>query len=212
MPHVSLQDGVIRKLLEFVHRMMAITQLTHLHLTVPSSGTISGLVHPDTSPIVPLTRKPVGQNKVSFAENVEVIKPSPPLSPPGEEPNSPDDTSQNARDVITITPTIYELFPFVDPFEDPELLLPPHFPYLPAPLGFVPINRPGEIPAPAGMAARDWSSFIHPAPPSQLSQELPGWAAVDRERIFFGDFAHRSYPVDRVEWHANYRFDGVGYC
>ena len=97
MPHVSLRDGVIRKLLAFVHRTMAIAQLTHLQLT-------SGLVHPDTFLIVPLTRKLVGQNKVYFAENVEVIGPSPPLSPPNEEPNSPgetpdspDDTSQHVR-------------------------------------------------------------------------------------------------------------------
>ena len=100
MPHVCLQDGVIRKLLAFVHRPMAIAQLTHLHLTVPSSGTTSGLVHPDSFPglvhlaSVQLTQKPVGPNKVS-----------PPLSPPGEEPNSPgeaqdspDDTSQHVRD------------------------------------------------------------------------------------------------------------------
>ena len=120
---------------------------------------------------------------------VWVFEPSPPLSPPGEEPNSPgetldspDDTSQHVRDVITIAPQTYELFPFVDPFEDLELLLPPHFPYLPAPPGFAPIDRPGEIPAPAGMAARYWSSFIRPAPPSQLSRKLPGWAAVDRDQ------------------------------
>ena len=71
---------------------MAIAQLTHLHLTVSSSGTTSGLVHPDAFPIVQLTRKLVGQNKVSLAENVEVFEPSPPLSPPGEEPNSPGET------------------------------------------------------------------------------------------------------------------------
>ena len=165
MPHVSVRDGVIRKLLVFVHRTMKITQLTHL--TVPSSGTTSELVHPDSFPIIHLTRKPVGPNKVSFAENVEVIGPSPPLSPWGEEPNSPgeaqdspDDTSQHVRDVITIVPPTYELFPFMNPFEDPELFSPLHFQSLPAPPGFAPINQPGEILAPAWMAARDWSSFI----------------------------------------------------
>ena len=84
--------------------------------------------------------------------------------------------------MITIEPPTYELFPFLDPFEDPELLLSPCFPYLPAPPGFAPINWPGEIPAPAGMAARDWSSLIRPAPPSKLYQELPGLAAVNRDR------------------------------
>ena len=63
----------------------------------------SGLVHPDSFPIVQLTRKPVGTNKVSFAKNSEVIG----LPRPyrlrgrnqilrGEARDSPDDTSQHA--------------------------------------------------------------------------------------------------------------------
>ena len=38
LPHPALMDGVIKKLLGFVHWAMAIAQLTHLHLTIPSSG------------------------------------------------------------------------------------------------------------------------------------------------------------------------------
>ena len=53
-------------------------------------------------------------------------------------------------------------------------MLPPHFPYLPAPPGFAPIKRPGEVPAPAGMAAWDWSSFIHPAPVSTHVEAMSG--------------------------------------
>ena len=36
--------------------------------------------------------------QISFAENVEVIEPSPPLSPPGEEPNSPGETPDSLDD------------------------------------------------------------------------------------------------------------------
>ena len=90
MPHVSLQGKVIRNLITFVHRTMAIAQLTRLHLTIPSSGMTTEPVPPDCFPIVPLTRKPAGPNKVSFAADVEVIGSPPNLSSPEEEPDSPD--------------------------------------------------------------------------------------------------------------------------
>ena len=144
---------------------------------------------PEVFPLVPLTRQLAGSPRVSFAENVEVIGSSPALSSPEEEmfspeeaPDSPDVSIQHVPDVITIAPPTYELFPFADPFEDLELFVTPRFPYLPPPPGYAAIHRPGEIPTPAGMATQDWSSFIRPASPSQISQTLPGWNRDDQDR------------------------------
>ena len=64
---------------------MAIAQLIHLHLTVPSSGMTTGLVPPAVFPLVPLTRQMAGPPRVSFAENVEVIGSSPVVSSLEEE-------------------------------------------------------------------------------------------------------------------------------
>ena len=41
LPHPALRDGVIKKVLWFVHWAMAIAQLMYLHLTIPSSGSTS---------------------------------------------------------------------------------------------------------------------------------------------------------------------------
>ena len=40
LPHPALRNGVVRKLIGVVVRAMAIVWLTHLHLTIPSSGSI----------------------------------------------------------------------------------------------------------------------------------------------------------------------------
>ena len=72
MPHVSLQGKVVASLIMFVHRAMAIAQLTHLHLAIPSSGTTTKPVPLECYLVVPLSRQPVWPVKVSFAEDVEI--------------------------------------------------------------------------------------------------------------------------------------------
>ena len=121
MPHVSLQGKVVQKLLAFVNRMVAIAQLTHLHLTIPSSGTTTEPVRPECFPIVPLIRKSDGSYRVSFAAHREVIGSPPNLSSPGEELDSPDqllpnDTLHHDRDAVMIAPPTYVLFPSVNHF------------------------------------------------------------------------------------------------
>ena len=63
---------------------------------------------------------------------------------------------------------IYALFPSDDPFEVSDGISTPRFPYLPAPPGFTPIAKPGDIPWPAGWPAG--STSLHDASPT-----LPGW-------------------------------------
>ena len=95
MPHVSLRGKVVGNLITFVNRALAIAQLTHLHLTIPSSGTTTEPVPLDCVPVVPLPRKPVKPVKVSFAEDMEVIGSPPTFPSPGEEPDSPDRSLPN---------------------------------------------------------------------------------------------------------------------
>ena len=87
MLHVSLWGKVITDLITFVNRAMALAQLTHLHLSVPSSGTTTGMVPPECFPVVPLPHKP---HRVSFASDVEVMVSPSTLLSPGVEPDSPD--------------------------------------------------------------------------------------------------------------------------
>ena len=42
LPHPALREGVVAKLLSFVGRAMAIARLTHLRISVPSSGASLG--------------------------------------------------------------------------------------------------------------------------------------------------------------------------
>ena len=164
MPHVSLWGKVISDRIVFVHRAMAVAQLTHLHLLVPSSGMTTGTVPPECFPVVPVPRKPRG---VSFASDVEVMLSTSTLPSPGAEPDSPDqplpsqtallssapdDDSNHGQDVFVITPPAYVLFPFADPLDDEDMLLRPQFPSLP---GFATIDnqQPGALPGPAGIGA-----------------------------------------------------------
>ena len=153
MPHVSLWGKVIRDIIAFVNRAMAVAQLTHLYLSVPSSGMTTETVPPECFPVDPLPRKP---RRVSFASDVEVMVSPSTLPSPGVEPDSPDrplpsrasslSSVPNAdlnhgQDVFVIAPPAYVLFPFSDPFDDEDMLLMPQFPSLPAPPGFVTITR-----------------------------------------------------------------------
>ena len=88
LPHPALRGKVLQQLLGFVHRAMAIAQLTHLHLTIPSSGSTSKSVPPECFPVVPLAKRSVLSRRVSFAREVSIIDSSPLLFSPVEEPES----------------------------------------------------------------------------------------------------------------------------
>ena len=87
MPHVSLRGKVITYLITFVNRAMAVAQLTHLHLSVSSSGMTTGMAPPECFPVVPLPHKP---HRVSVASDVEVMVTPSTLLSPGVEPECPD--------------------------------------------------------------------------------------------------------------------------
>ena len=67
LPHPALQGRVIKKLLAFVNRIMAIAWLTHLHLSIPSSGTTSGPVPLECFPVVPLSQESAVSRRVFAA-------------------------------------------------------------------------------------------------------------------------------------------------
>ena len=169
LPHPALWGGVLRQLIRFVYRAMTIAQMKQLHITI-----LSEPVPSKCFPVVPLAQRAVLPHRVSFARDVSIIDSSPLLCSLVEEPESalvPLDTDMDTtewEDIQIATPT-YVLFPGSDPFEDLIDISPPGFPYLPAPPGFVPIVRPGEIPDPV-------------EPPSLFadSPEIPGWFQTEQ--------------------------------
>ena len=52
---------------------MAIAELTHLHITIPASGSVTEAVPEDCFPHVPLPRVLVSFRRVSFASKVTVL-------------------------------------------------------------------------------------------------------------------------------------------
>ena len=100
--------------------------------------------------MVRLTRRAVLPHQVLFAWDMSIIDSSPLLFSPVEEPESAlvhldmDLDTTKREDIQIATPT-YVLFPGSDPFVDLIAISPPRFPYLPAPPGFAPNVRPGEI-------------------------------------------------------------------
>ena len=65
LPHPALREGVVAKLLSFVRRSMAIARLTHLQISVPSSGASPGEV-PNDIPAVTTTSR-----RVTFAPIIQ---------------------------------------------------------------------------------------------------------------------------------------------
>ena len=72
-PHPALRDGVIPRLLSCVCPAMAIARLTHLRISIPSSGALPGQVPAE---YFPEETAPVAQSRhrrVSFAEEVTML-------------------------------------------------------------------------------------------------------------------------------------------
>ena len=68
---------------------MTVDKLTHLHLTIPSSGSITEPVKDECNPSAILPNRPVKPARVSFAEDVKTIEVLLTLSS-SEVPSSPD--------------------------------------------------------------------------------------------------------------------------
>ena len=72
-PHPGLRDGVIPRLLSCVGQAMAIARLTHLRISIPSSGAPPGQVPAECFPgeTAPVTQP--RRRRVSFADGVTVL-------------------------------------------------------------------------------------------------------------------------------------------
>ena len=156
IPHPALRGRVVSKLINFVARAMAIAQLTHLHLTIPASGSVGEKVPEECFPPVLLPRGSVSTQRVLFASRVAVID-SMPESLGDQAMEGPEPTGSS--DILIHRPT-YQLFPGRDPMDESPL----EFPSITVPPGFNRIVRSGDTLGPA-------------KPPSvvDISPIFPGW-------------------------------------
>ena len=81
IPHPALRGAVFRNLMALVSRAMVIAQLTHLHITIPASGSVTEAVPEESFPPVRYSRKVVvPPRRVSFSGEVTVLGSVPQLS------------------------------------------------------------------------------------------------------------------------------------
>ena len=87
-PHPALRDGVISRLLSCVCWAMAIAQLTHLRISIPSSGVPPGQVPAECFPGGAPHVRPPSRRHMSFADGVTVLGDAelPVCSPGAESP------------------------------------------------------------------------------------------------------------------------------
>ena len=124
---------------------MAIAQLTHLHLTIPSSGSPLEPVPLECYPVVPLSRESAISRRALTALTKRDMEPL-------------------DRGLIQFAQPAYVLFPSEESMDDSDGVLTLGLPSLPTLPGFIPAVRPGDIPEPAGP-----SSLFDSSP------TLPGW-------------------------------------
>ena len=117
---------------------MAIARLTHLHLTIASSGSILDPVLMECYPVVP-------------AEAPDYLT----------EPAAGDPAPRDQA-LIQFNQPDYMLFPRQEPMEDSDGVSMLGFPSLPAPPGFRQTIRPGDLPEPAGTSPLFDSSMTLP--------------------------------------------------
>ena len=100
---------------------MAIAELTHLHIMIPASGSVTEAVLKDCFPHVPLPQALVSSRRVSFASKVTVLG-TVPESSADREPTSlgppalPEPVPVDLLD-IQIHEPVYALFPEEDPMD-----------------------------------------------------------------------------------------------
>ena len=71
VPHPALREGRITKLLLFVNRAMVISQLTHLRIAIPSSGTPPGEVPSDCFPKTTAPEVTERPRRVTFSPEIQ---------------------------------------------------------------------------------------------------------------------------------------------
>ena len=71
LPHPALREGVVAKLLSLVSRAMAIARLTHLRISVPSSGASPGKVPNDCFPGTDIPAVTTTSKRVTFAPLIQ---------------------------------------------------------------------------------------------------------------------------------------------
>ena len=158
----------MNKLLGLVARAMAIAKLTDVHISIPSSGSVTEAVLESYFSHVPLIPALTSSRRVSFACKITVIgaatesaavREATSLSPPALPELVPMDIQRHKP--------VYTLFPEEDFMHDSTVVLKPDFSSLPAPPGFEKFTWPeatrglGSIP----------STF-------DLYADLPGWFLV----------------------------------
>ena len=136
---------------------MAIAQLTHLHISIPASGSAGGAVLEEYFPSVPLPRVSADPRRVSFASQVTVLGVAP------ESEQLPDQVPVDLLD-IQIHDPVYPCIPEEDSMDVSAEVSDTHVPVLPPPPGFVCFSWPKAAGGPGG----DPSLF-------DFSMELPGW-------------------------------------
>ena len=71
LPHLALRGGVVVKSLSFVSRAIAIARLTHLRISVPSSGASPGKVPNDCFPETDIPAVTTTSKRVTFAPLIQ---------------------------------------------------------------------------------------------------------------------------------------------
>ena len=71
LPHLALREGRITKLLSFVNRAMVIARLTHLRITIPSSGNPPGEVPSECFPKIEEPGVTQTPKRVTFASVIQ---------------------------------------------------------------------------------------------------------------------------------------------
>ena len=72
-PHPALRDSVVSRLLSCVGRAIAIAQITHLRISIPSSGAPPGQVPAECFPGGAPQVRPLSCRHVSFADEVTML-------------------------------------------------------------------------------------------------------------------------------------------
>ena len=72
-PHAALRDRVIPRLLSGVGQAMAIARLTHLRISIPSSGAPAGRVPMECFPLATAPVSQARRHRVPFANEVTTL-------------------------------------------------------------------------------------------------------------------------------------------
>ena len=148
-PPSGAPGGVLPRLLSLVCQVMAIAQLTHLHISIPASGVPPGQVPEQCFPRVTCSRELTNPRRVSFASGVTILGGEEPLDASPDilihDPVCPEITVEDEMDIVSVET------------DGPILIIRP-------PPGFRQFSWPWE----------EWGPDSDPSL-FNFSKELPGW-------------------------------------